>query len=356
MIEDVRTVNFIMTPFSVSFDLPFRIEKGFTLRKAKPNGKELGKLLHYLKSINAFHGPTYGFDIYEKNAMGVDVIAIEGEKEKIEHKEFSARGIASGVVELTQGTDSIKYINTEWEYWIMISSPNVEWKDIDNMSDAFTISDYGLNVGLRCDDWGSFDIQINSKEPYNEYPLKLYYENGILKFRDYQKDVNLSKDSMEHIRDIYHLLKNHDEKKFGFITKSIEEYKNLLTIPRSSSLLLVGLFSLLELLLTHDDRNPSASRISWQLQKKIALLNNQFEKRIDFASHFNCSKDTKEETIIERLYQKRSLIAHGNQGDFSKDLQIINKGDEISFLRLLIRKTISYALKNPQIVSDLREC
>lgn len=358
MVENSNTINFIISPFSVSFDLPCKIDKGFILRKAKPIGNEMGKILAYLKTINTFHGPTHDFSLYEEIEKGENVIAVAFDKEFMGSKETHPHiiGIESNFNWGASDVEWINFFDTKWEFWVIASSFDVAREDIENLCDAFTISDYGLIVGLRCDEDGSFDAKIKGNEPYRDYPLKLYYENGVLKFKDYQKQQVLTNEGIRQIKTTYRLLKVLDKKKYGFIQRAIEDYKNLLVIPRESSLLLVGLFSILELLLTHDDKNPNASRISWQLQKKIALLNNQFSERIDFAKHFSCSKDTKDETIVERLYQKRSLIAHGNQGDFSRDLQVISKGDEIAFLRFLIRKTISYALQNPQLVSDLREC
>ncbi len=110
------------------------------------------------------------------------------------------------------------------------------------------------------------------------------------------------------------------------------------------------------MLLTHDSRSSDAPGITWQLCKKIPLLNHRLNPKIDFVSYFQCDHDAKEETIIERLYLKRSIIVHGNQESLEKKLQMISKGDEVAFLRLLVRKIISYALKEPQLLRDLREC
>ena len=129
--------------------------------------------------------------------------------------------------------------------------------------------------------------------------------------------------------------------------------------PKAPLLGILSCFSILELLLTtFRSRNSTDSSLSHQLKKKLTLLNNQVENKVEVSKYFNGPDTLTLEIMIEKLYQYRNDVAHGNLSDFENDLQILkNQRDSVlPFLNTVIKNTLVFALRNPQIVTDLKEC
>jgi hypothetical protein len=64
------------------------------------------------------------------------------------------------------------------------------------------------------------------------------------------------------------------------------------------------------------------------------------------------------DTIWAKMYELRSLLAHGRTPDFSKDKLDCLKSFQVAFdlLRDVTRSVARYALEDPQLIADLREC
>jgi len=142
----------------------------------------------------------------------------------------------------------------------------------------------------------------------------------------------------------------------SFIGKAITDYQNTLDIEYTSPFKIIALFSLIETLLTTNQRSNESS-INRQLQKKIVLINNQLSNRIDFFQYFTGPNTLTEELIIEKLYYYRSKVAHGDYYDFANDLQILVDHEKtFTFLDLLFKRILLYSINNPQLIKDLKEC
>lgn len=141
--------------------------------------------------------------------------------------------------------------------------------------------------------------------------------------------------------------------------KTLDDFISLKEISIESPFRFLCYFSILESLLTHSKQKSSSNTtIAFQLQTKLNLLNNRFKSSINFRNYFKVPDTVNFELIIEKLYHYRSDIAHGNASDFDKDLFIL-KGKEnaaLKFIHEVTRNVILQALKEPDLIKDLKNC
>jgi hypothetical protein len=127
---------------------------------------------------------------------------------------------------------------------------------------------------------------------------------------------------------------------------------------------LLGYFGVLEGVLSHapSPQDPVDS-VTRQLKRNLILLDNRAPAGENLGvSEFEGAKDSSQ--VIAKLYSYRSAIAHG--GDGTGDLQWFEdrrpvrwQGDPPRlwlhyFMRLLVKRVLVAALREPQLVHDLR--
>lgn len=131
------------------------------------------------------------------------------------------------------------------------------------------------------------------------------------------------------------------------------EVGQLKALPYGSPLRFLGYFAILESLLTHSPTpGDSYDSITRQVKKKIALLNNRWPDRIDYTA-FGAPGDK----VWSKMYEYRSLIAHGNTPKIEGKLQLLGNHERaLQLVKETVKSTIRYALEGPQLLVDLREC
>lgn len=139
------------------------------------------------------------------------------------------------------------------------------------------------------------------------------------------------------------------------VSRALDMYDSLSLLPRNSQFHALGLFAIIEMLITHnpklEDRGDS---ITHQMQSKIPLLSKRFEKPLDYPNFFPGETDKR---IWSALYGYRSAIAHGGMPDFQKDHKILRNADNANaFLREMVKALLRHALREPQLYRDLRNC
>jgi hypothetical protein len=130
--------------------------------------------------------------------------------------------------------------------------------------------------------------------------------------------------------------------------------QDLQSLPGSSPLLFLGYFALLESLLVHqpDPKDPLDS-ITRQVKNKIALLNNRFQRPLDYGGFEGANP----ETVWTRMYDYRSRLAHGDTPDFSGSLAVLgNREKALDLVKATVKATVRQALVEPQLVADIRNC
>jgi hypothetical protein len=158
----------------------------------------------------------------------------------------------------------------------------------------------------------------------------------------------------EHISQLFQSLEAHDKTSIDVILYT-RDLANVEALDPRSWFAVVGLFAIIESLLTHEPsrENPFDS-IGHQLKKKIALLDNRWSPRLDYSVFEKGGA----EQVWGQLYSYRSIVAHGGRPDFAgKKLNMLRSADVANaFLSGVARSLLRQALIEPRLLLDLREC
>lgn len=198
--------------------------------------------------------------------------------------------------------------------------------------------------------YGTFQSQLRTIN----YFLDNYSKLGVL-----PEIKKITKSAIDEVQEIHLKLNQFNPNEYPFIQKSLNDFISIKDISKNSPFKILSCFAILELLLTsYKARGSNGNSISNQLKKKINLLNNQFDEKIDFQKYFKGPNSNKLETIIEKLYQYRNNIAHGNFSDFESELKILknNTANILELLLDILKKILIFAIEFPQLVNDLKEC
>lgn len=237
----------------------------------------------------------------------------------------------------------------KWNYFVVAFTGTNE--GIIRLQRALVILDPCLKIGFTI-------LDVNSTRGLILHPGQLFQtlqqaKDATLQLRLAEFLCAVDARRAEEIATVVEQLSAHQTSQID-IVRTCDQLLNLETLQPESDVAFLGYFSILESLLTHkpDPRDPNDS-ITRQVKKKITLLDNRWTPRIDYAS-FGSSDP---ETIWGKMYALRSAIAHGDAPDFKRELKALNS---LSSASLLLRRTVRaiarHALREPQLVSDLREC
>lgn len=209
---------------------------------------------------------------------------------------------------------------------------------------------FGFNSENKQSCWPFSHLSINSYM-YDKTIFSSPREKSMLKFG--------AEDKTE-IEFIYKLLLNFSkiDNNYPIIKKALSDYFRLEELSNCSSFKIVSIIAILELLLV-DSNHDKINSINRQLQKKLNLINNRIDNSTDFTNYIKGPDTLTLEKIIEILYRYRSSIAHGDFVDFDNKLQLLQGVTKHKILELLIsllRETIIFSLKEPQLVSDIKSC
>ena len=158
---------------------------------------------------------------------------------------------------------------------------------------------------------------------------------------------------LEAVRDIYSRLHAHDRGVID-VRRLAAQLGDLKTLPHQSPLCFLGYFAILESLLTHRPKptDPYES-MTRQVKKKMALLDGRWSPRLDYRAF----GDTKPETLWAKMYTYRSILAHGGTPSFTGELAVLRSHDDaVRLIREATKAVIRHALREPQLIVDLREC
>ncbi len=192
----------------------------------------------------------------------------------------------------------------------------------------------------------------------NSLLSKVFYHD-YEKLKDHSHTIDES--FIEELKSIETIFRNYlsNTKNPVEFKKTLDDFISLKEISIESPFRFLCYFSILESLLTHSkQKSLPNTTIAFQLQTKLNLLNNRFKSPINFRNYFQVPDTVNFELIIEKLYHYRSDIAHGNVSDFDKDLSIL-KGKEnaaLKFIHEVTRNVILQALKEPDLIKDLKNC
>ncbi len=241
----------------------------------------------------------------------------------------------------------------EWNYFLI--EGNTE--NYQNVISALQLSKLDITIIFM-------NLNLNNN---SDSPLKGYSHMGLstLIFLD-EKSINIneieskkviSNFDIKEINEIFKSISNIDWSK-NEIKKALDDFHEINNISNKSSFKTVSYFSILELLLTtYKPKGGNESTLNAQLQNKINLINNLSHDNIDIREYFQGPDTLTLQKIIEKLYQYRNSVAHGNFADFNNEFQILNGKESIHiFLRRITKMILLEAIKKPQFLNDLKKC
>ena len=138
------------------------------------------------------------------------------------------------------------------------------------------------------------------------------------------------------------------------VSRVTQQLLDLRSLDADSDMAFLGYFTILESLLVHkpDPKDPTDS-ITRQVKKKVALLDNRWVPKIDYSTFSGIAP----EAIWGKMYDLRSVIAHGDVPNFKGGLKSLRDfRNAQSLLMCTVRSIARYALDEPQLILDLREC
>lgn len=145
---------------------------------------------------------------------------------------------------------------------------------------------------------------------------------------------------------------------FRFIKKAISDFFELKRVPARAPIYVVGLFAIIEMLLTTQQDKTTENSLSHQLKEKLSLFGNRFADPIVLNEHFPKAQQMSLKSVVSRLYGYRSKVAHGSDVDFSGgDMQVLESHEAVwKFLRVLVRKLLLQAVSEPALFRDMKSC
>lgn len=234
----------------------------------------------------------------------------------------------------------------DWRYWVI--SFKGDNSEIPSLASAAALLKSGLELG--------FGVLYNEASAGQSFvchsPSLLSYFQDPARFAE--AVVKVSTEEVKEIGRNYFLIKN-IRSQYQHITRAIHRLNTLKSLPRDSDVMVIGLFSIIECLITHSpNQSESSDSLTYQIKTKMALLTKRFERTLDHNSYF---EDSTQETIWSKLYRYRSKVVHGEQAEFGSDFQILkNRNSVISFLTEAVKLLILCALKEAELVTDLKKC
>jgi hypothetical protein len=323
MLDNV-SFAFVMDLIDVKCSLPFKIIEDCYFQKATP--KQVERIKQFLSTTGYFNYSSFPYLPYE-HAYILD-------------ESLSKGGYTLQPLEIN-----------DWRYYVLA----FECTDskIYQLAKAANISESELEFNVHfCKVEG---LASTGEDVYATRKNRISVFNHFYKLSNQVPPLskNLEDKDLQELSSIYQDIKQLDETKFPQIKQAIEMFDDLKHLPHHSSFNILGLFTIIEFLITHKPTDTGDS-LAQQVATKIPLLSRRFYKTIDYSVF---DQNASETTIWKKLYTYRSNIAHGNLSDFSKELSLLkNSYTAHNFLKSVVKKLLRHALIESQLYVDLKKC
>lgn len=139
------------------------------------------------------------------------------------------------------------------------------------------------------------------------------------------------------------------------VARAFRKFNDLRSLPRDSELVVIGLFSILESLVTHAPKlTDSADSLGHQIRTKMFLLRKRFARQINHSSQFG---DISEDALWNKLYGYRSKIVHGEDAALDGGLKVLDDRKKvIGYLKETVKLLLLLSLTEPDLMTDLKRC
>lgn len=240
-------------------------------------------------------------------------------------------------------SDGAKYPPDEMRYFaINFEGPSYY---ADYLQNAFDISPLDLEIGLTIYESGRSAGGIICA-PHRFVPTVENYMFDDVFLEATQDDLAL-------VRETFNLLQAHKTDAVD-VHRAVEQIGDLKRLPPKSALVFLGLYAILESLLTHEPKQSDPySSITRQVKTKLALLDKRFDRAIDYAAFKGATADT----VWTKMYEYRSRIAHGAAAEIAGSLKVLQSPAAAKkLLSAATKAVIRHALREPELLDDLRNC
>jgi hypothetical protein len=230
----------------------------------------------------------------------------------------------------------------EWRYWVI--GVRKEHSGANNsglleLEEASRLTDIELRFTFQLME--QFGMTVSS---FGRHAVPVFFDGPRI-------PRTVTDDAVKRISDTYLKMQrvalSHPE-----IYRAIQMYERIGAADPTPHLYVLGVFGVLECLLTHDPMGKSDS-LGHQIKTKMKLLDARFDTPLDCGAFGQCNFIT----LWSKLYDLRSLIAHGKQPTFDGALRALGSLETATrFLDQAVKKLLSHALDEPQLVADLQNC
>lgn len=231
---------------------------------------------------------------------------------------------------------------SEWRYHVLTLPPS---SDISDLQAASDLAEVEVEFGFF------FVFMENDSYSVASLPARVYHVLDQGRF-DETFFVSMREDDFKEIQAIHALLQTATD--VVNVRQLVRQLSALKALPHGSPLRFLGYFAVLESLLTHPPLpSDPYSSITRQVKKKIELLNNRWNRPINYEPFGGAAP----EKVWGKMYDYRSALAHGGTPDFSKDLKmLVDAKVALRLLRSTVKSVLRQALIEPILIRDLREC
>jgi len=316
---DTSGYVFVLTLIDPKIDIPYEVIPNHVLKKA--DQAQIDKIKSLLQRFNT--NPFFiSISHYEH-----DILAVLGNK---------------------PGNISYKHnalATDEWHYWIIqVQGTNSELQELSYalalMENDIELGFFVISTGTLGDGFVWHSQHLHTF--FNDYELQASSPKEIT-----DVDLKLAEDCYSKLKSI--------PKEYPHIKRAFQLFDMLRCIPMTSELTVIGLFAVIESLLTHapNDKDPADSLVR-QIKHKIPLVRKRCRRTIDHKTIFN---NIKEDKLWEKLYAYRSKVVHGESVTLSQNLSVLKDQKTIvKFLREMVKLLLIGSLDEPILMSDLKEC
>lgn len=215
---------------------------------------------------------------------------------------------------------------------------------------GFDLKDYPRGgVSLKY----SFDSELSAYTYFND-------KNTNIIERGSEFSIEFTDEDKFQVLDNLTLLNEFEKKKedYPYIKKALDDFFKMIEISNRSVFKIIQLFACIELLLL-DGKLAKPKSSALQLESKLDLINNRIGNPVKVSEFIHVPDSITVGKLIGITHEYKSSIAHGDFLDFEKKIQISNKISELDILilaRKVLKSIIVFALKEPQLITDLKKC
>ncbi|MES2041904.1 MAG: hypothetical protein V4495_29160 [Pseudomonadota bacterium] len=226
----------------------------------------------------------------------------------------------------------------------IIDLPKSEWRyySINVPIDFFRLEDIQM-ASKACN--VPLEICGLSHEPNGGTSTKEWVLGNIFSPLNEFHPKNVSIQELKLIAENYTLLVNSNT--YPFVREAFVMFDQLNTLPKISRLNVVGLFAVIEMLVTHKQQNNNRNdSISRQIKDRMTELSKIIGLNLTLPAQLKLLKPSKR---WDALYDYRSAVAHGDDRKIS-----VNADDTNEYLKAVIQSILRDALRNPKRYEEFR--